>query len=170
MTLPDYQTGGKPRFRWTYIALSIAVLVLSLVLTGFFFPHLPDRLAYHFTVDGIPDRWMGRSQFILISLLPQVLLTIVAAATAGVMTWLSPRFKAVNMNLKLENIINLMGNIVALPEIVLAVFMLDVYLFNVFNVYFLPIWALGVIVMLIGGLVFAVFFFRTVRESRRATK
>lgn len=170
MKLSDKRDGEKLTFRWRYIALPVAVLAASLMLTAVLYSRLPAELAYHFTEDGLPDRWMGRTQFILVALVPQALLTLVAAVIAGVMTMLSSRLKNIKTAIKLEHIISFMGNVLSLPEMVLAFFMLDVFLFHALNVPFVPIWALGLIIMLIGGTCLAIFFFRAFRESRRATK
>lgn len=173
MTLSK-ETKKTPAFRWSYVALPAAVLAASLILTAVFYPRLPAELAYHFKSDGTPDRSMNRNQIIFVMLFPQAILTILAAGTALGMIKLSSRFQQNQIAIKpekpvlskVEGIVGLMGNILALPEIVLAFFMLDVFLYNAFQIHFLPIWALGAIVMIIGGIFLGVFFFRALRESR----
>ncbi len=172
-------------FRWSYIALPAAILTASLILTAVFYPRLPAELAYHFKSDGTPDRSLGRNQIIFVMVFPQAILTMIAAATTWVMIKLSSRFQPIQIPIKpekpvpvsstgqalskVEGIISLMGNILALPEIVLAFFMLDVFLYNAFQIHFLAIWLTGAIVMVIGGIFIGVFFFRAFRESRRTT-
>ncbi len=156
-------------FRWSYIALPAAVLAVSLLLTAVFYSRLPAELAYHFNIDGTPDRTLGRNQILLLLLLPQVMLTLVAAGTAWAMLLLSSRFQPAQMGIKPEKIIGLMGNILALPGIILAFFMLDVFLYNGFQIHFLPVWLSGVMVMVIGGVFIGVFFLRAFRQARRPT-
>jgi uncharacterized membrane protein len=172
-------------FRWSYIALPAAVLAVSLLLTAVFYSRLPAELAYHFKSDGTPDLTMGRNQIILILLLPQVMLTLVAAGTSWAMVKVASRLQNIQIApkpekpvpvsstgqalSKFEGIIGLMGNILALPEIVLALFMLDVFLYNVFQIHFLPIWLSGVIVMVVGGIFIGVFLLRAFRQTRRTT-
>lgn len=156
-------------FRWSYIAFPAAILAVSLILTAVFFPRLPAELAYHFKSDGTPERTLGRNQILAVLLFPQAILTMVAAGTAWAMTKISSRLQPVQIAIKPEKIISLMGNILALPEMVLAFFMLDIFLYNAFTIHFLPIWLTGAAVMVIGGLVIGVFFFRAFREARRTT-
>jgi uncharacterized membrane protein len=156
-------------FRWSYIALPAAILTASLILTAFFYARLPAELAYHFKNDGTPDRTLGRVPMLFVLLFPQVLLTLVAAGTAWAMAKISSRLQPVQIAIKPDNIIRLMGNILALPEMVLAFFMLDVFLYNAFQIHFLPVWLTGAAVMVIGGIVIAVFFSRAFREARRTT-
>jgi hypothetical protein len=49
-------------FRWRYIILPLAILLLSLALTGYFYRLLPGDVAYH-SPGGTPDRWMSRGAF-----------------------------------------------------------------------------------------------------------
>ena len=173
-------------FRWSYIAFPAAIFAASLILTAVFYPRLPAELAYHFKSDGTPERTLGRTQILAVLLLPQAILTVVAAGTAWAMTKLVSRIPQIQNTAKpekplsasstgqalnkVERIIRLMGNILALPGIVLAFFMLDIFLYNAFQIHFLPIWLTGVAVMVIGGIFIGVFFFRAFRAARRPTR
>ncbi len=170
MTLPNVpnKTPGVA-FRWSFIALPAAVLAASLILTAVFYPRLPADLAYHFKSDGTPDRSLGRNQILFVMLFPQVLLTLLAAASTLGMMKLSSRFQQTQIALQPEKIVSLMGNILAMPEIVLAFFMLDVFLYNAYQIHFITIWALGVAVMIIGGIFLGVFFYRAFHSIRRTT-
>jgi len=77
-------------FRWRYIALPIAVLLLSLILTAYFYHLLPNEVAYHFT-DGAPDRWLGRGAIIAGMLTPQFLFALLAGAIVRGITKLGRR-------------------------------------------------------------------------------
>ena len=48
----------------------IAILILNLVVTGSFYPQLPDQIPLHFDVNGDVDRWGGRNSIWLTALLP----------------------------------------------------------------------------------------------------
>ena len=156
-------------FRWSYIALPAAILAASLILTAVFYPRLPAEVAYRFKSDGSPDGSLGRVQILVLLLFPQAVLTMIAAVTAWTMIKLSSRLQPVQITTNTKKIISLMGNILALPEIVLAFFMLDIFLYNAFQLHFLPIWLTGTVVMVVGGIYIGVFFFRAFREARRTT-
>ena len=70
-------------FRWSYIILPLAILALSIILTAYFYHQLSAEVAYHFKLDGSPDRWLSREMITIWLLAPQLLLTLVA----GAITW-----------------------------------------------------------------------------------
>jgi len=49
------------RFPVLWVVPAIAVLVTTVVIGAVRYPHLPDRLAVHFTASGGPDRWAATS-------------------------------------------------------------------------------------------------------------
>jgi uncharacterized membrane protein len=169
MNLPTKPVVPAIKIRWSFIALPLAVLTVSIISTAVFLPRLPADVAYHFKSDGSPDRSMPLGMIIMVTLLPQILLTAVAAGTTVVMVWFSSRFEQIISGIKPVQFISLMGNIVSLPQIVLFFFSLDIFLYNTFKFHLLPGWALGAVVMIIGGVVLAVFFTRTLREVKRPT-
>ena len=158
-------------FHWSYVALPLALLLLSIILLVFFLPKLPAQLGYHFKSDGTPDLWLGRSQFILATILPQFFLTIVAVATIWGLGKLSARLlPAGQSRIKTERIAWLMGNMVTLPQIVLSFVMLEIFSYNTYQIHLMPIWVFAVIVMVIGGIILGVFFFRMMLEALRPTQ
>ena len=177
MTISGEQTNqpalSKPTlaFRWGYIALPVSILLLSIILAAIFSPKLQPEIGYHFKDDGSPDRWLGRSQLVLAMLLPQLLLTLLA----GVITWgvskLSARFRPPGQSgIKTEKTLRLMGNMVALPQIMLGFAMLDIFRYNSSQIHIMPFWVFAVLVMGIGGILLGVFFLRAIREGWRATQ
>ena len=125
-------TTVKPlAFRWRYIILPIVVLLLSVILVIFFYRQLPADVAYRFGPDGSPDAWIGRGMIILWTLLPQFLFTLLAV----VITWgtakLGTMFQQTTATeIILERIIPLMGNMIALPQMILCFAMLDIFSYN----------------------------------------
>ncbi|MBI4180566.1 MAG: DUF1648 domain-containing protein, partial [Chloroflexi bacterium] len=71
-------TGATLAFHWSYISLPLIILLLSIILTAYFYPRLSDEVAYRFKPDGSPDRWLSRSSIILWMLIPQLVLTLMA--------------------------------------------------------------------------------------------
>lgn len=159
----------SPTFHWGYIVLPLAVLLLSLVLTAIFYPRLSVDLGYHFQGDGSPDRWLNRNQIILAMLLPQLILTLVATTTTWGVTKLSARIPQQAV-IKQERIFWLMGNMMALPQLVLSFAMLDIFIYNVYRIHIMPLWIFAVVVMAAGAIVLGIFFLRAARGARRATQ
>ena len=67
-------------FHWSYIILPVAILLLSILLTAYFYRLLPTEVAYHFKLDGSPDKWLSREITITWALTPQILRTLVSGA------------------------------------------------------------------------------------------
>ena len=160
----------SPAFRLGYIVFPATILLISLVLTAIFYPRLTAELGYHFQGDGSPDRWLNRNRIILAMLVPQLILTLVATATTWGVTKLSARLQLPQQSASnREKIFWLMGNMMALPQLVLSFAMLDIFIYNAYRIHIMPLWVFAVIVMVGGGIVLGVFFFRAAKEARRAT-
>lgn len=150
-------------FRWRYIAFPLVFLSLSIVLTAYFYPRLPDDIAYHFK-DGIPDRWLNRGAATAWLLVPQFLLTgLGAAVVLGVMK-LGNRFQPATSK-RTETMLLLMGNMIALPQLVLTFAMLAVFSYNSYGIYLLPLWVFALIVMGLGGIILGAIFFLALQQA-----
>ncbi len=155
-----------PTFGWRNIAAPITILALTVILAGYFYRLLPDaEVAYHFQSDGSPDAWLSRSAVVLWSTLPQVFLTAVAAGLAFGVGKLSVYFRvAESTGVRLDDVIRLVGNMVAIPQALLFVAMLDIFSYNSYQVHVLPLWVLILIVLTVGSIILTVFFIRVVRQ------
>ncbi len=149
---PDSKTTGKTGkagslpFRWGYIILPIAVLLLSIILTAYFYRLLPAEVAYHFKLDGSPDKWLSRETITIWLLAPQLLLTLLAGGIAWGVTKLSVLFsRTETTGIKPESIVSLMGNMIALPQVILCFAMLNIFSYNSYQIY-VPMWVLIVII------------------------
>ena len=60
-----------------------------------------------------------------------------------------------------------MGNMVALPQIILSFAMLDIFSYNAYQTRIMPLWIFALIVMVLGGIVLGVFFFSVIRRVWR---
>ena len=158
-------------FRWSYVALPVAVLLFSIILVAVFFPKLSTELAYRFNGDGSPDRWLNRNQFLLVTLLPQFILTLLATAITWGVTKLSRLLQSPeSLGSNPENIIRVMGNMMALPQIILSFAMLDIFSYNSYQIHIMPLWIFALITMGAGGIVLAIFFLRAAREAWQTTQ
>jgi uncharacterized membrane protein len=154
----------QTRFRWTYVIVPVALFLISLILAASFYPLLSDEIAYHFQND-IPDRTMSRGAFIGWMVLPQVFFAILAIVVVRIVM-LTSRYLP-QRNSPLPNLLPLMGNIIALPQIVLVFAMISFFLYNAYQIRLISIWIFTLIVMVAGLIVLGVFFVRAIRQSRR---
>lgn len=149
-------------FRWKYIALPLVFLLLSIGLAIYFFPRLPGEIAYHFK-DGLPDRWLSRGVATAWLLVPQFLLTGLGAAIVMGIIRLAKHLQPTT-NKRAETMLLLIGNMIALPQIVLAFAMLAIFSYNSYGIYLMPLWAFALIVMGLGGIILGAFFFLAIRQ------
>ena len=58
-----------------------------------------------------------------------------------------------------------MGNMVALPQIILCFAMLDIFSYNSYQIHLMPVWIFALIIMVIGGIILGIFLFQAVRRA-----
>ncbi len=158
-------------FHWSYITLPLAILSLSIILTAYFYHQLSTEVAYHFKLDGSPDRWLGREMITLWLLVPQLLLTLVA----GAITWGITKLAILSRQpestwIKPERILSLMGNMIALPQIILCFAMLDIFSYNSYQMHLMPLWVFALIIMGVGGIILGIFFILAIRRAWGTTR
>ena len=154
-------------FRWRYAALPLAVLVLTIALVAYFYRLLPEEVAYRFGSDGSPEEWTGRGTIVLWALLPQLLFTLLAIATAWGVTRLSATFKQMEgFWINLDIIAVVMGNMIALPQAIIFFAMLDIFSYNSYEFRILPLWVIALIIMALAAVILSIFFIRAMRQVR----
>jgi uncharacterized membrane protein len=164
-------TGTSFAFRWGYIIMPVVILVLSIILTAFFYPRLPVEVAYHFQPDGSPDRWLSRSAIILWTLLPQLFVILLGGGVTWGIAKLSRQYiKPGSAGIRPERIILFMGNMIALPQIILGFAMLDIFSYNSYQIHLLPLWVFALIVMVAGGIILGIFSLQSIRQVWRVNK
>ncbi len=158
-------------FHWSYILLPVLILVISIILTAYFYRLLPVEVGYHFEPDGSPDRWLSRGVFILWMLVPQLFLTLLAGAITWGVTKLTVRFQQPDSTwIKPERILLPMGNMIALTQIILCFAMLDIFSYNSYQIHILPLWVFAAIIMTLGGIILGIFFIQAMRQIWGATR
>ncbi len=156
-------------FQWKYILLPVAILLISIILALIFYPQLTDEVTYRFNPDGSAKSWLSREMIALFMLVPQFLLALTASAITWGVTKLSlPSGQA--ERIKPGKILLLMGNMIALPQIVLAFVMLDIFSYNIYDGHLMPIWLFALIIMLIGGIILTIFFIRAIKPSSNISR
>lgn len=158
------QVENKIRFRWTYIALPAVLFLLSLIMAACFYPFLPDEIAYHFQNDS-PDKWLSRGAFIGWMVVPQVFFALFSIIVVRIVM-LTSRYLP-QQSSPLPSLLPIMGNMVALPQIVLVFAMLDFFLYNAYQIKLFPLWIFTLIVLVLGAIILVILFIRTLRRYRR---
>ena len=158
-------------FHWKYIMLPLTTLLLTLILTAYFYRLLPAEIAYIFKLDGSPARWLSREMVTGWMLAPQFLLTMVATGITLAMTRLSAFFQTPqNAAIKPAGILLLIGNMVALPQIILLFAMLDTFSYNSYRVHLMPLWVFALIIMGLGAIALGIIFIQAMRRAGQTGK
>ena len=155
-------------FRWSYIILPLIVFLVSIILTAYFYHRLPAEVAYSFNLDGLPDKWLSRGSIVLWLMLPQLFLTLAAAG----ITWGITRLNILpgqtgDTRIKPGTILSLMGNLIALPQIILCFALADIFSYNAYQMHIMPLWVFALIVMGLGAVILGMFFILAIRRASR---
>jgi uncharacterized membrane protein len=161
---PDGKRGRL--FRWTYFALPLGLLLLSVILAVSFFNLLPPEVAYHFNGD-LPDKWISRGAILIWLIVPQFFLVFIGVALSGIGSVVSRRYELTDISL-IRRILIVMGNMVALPQIILIFAMLDIFLYNAYEIRLIPLWVIIIAALFIGTIILGIFFLQTLRHSHRS--
>jgi len=155
-------------FQWKYVVLPVAVLVISLILLIIFYSRIPGEVAYHFT-DGAPDKWLNREALIAWAIIPQFFLTFLALGIVWITLRISAQFRQ-PANRWIGSLLTLMGNMIALPQIVLSFAMLDIFSYNAYGKHLMPLWLFALIVMVLGGVILGFLFTIATRRVLSTTR
>jgi len=147
-----------------HIALPLAFLIISIILAAVFFGQLPPELSYQFQ-ESSPAQVMGRTAVLAWTIVPQVIFTLLAFAIVR-LALLTTRYLQAEGTL-MPKVLLFMGNMLALPQIILAFAMLDIFLYNAYQIKLIPLWLFALIILVLGGVVLGIFFIKSVREARR---
>ncbi len=155
-------------FRWSYVALPLALLLLTVILAACFYPFLSSEVAYHFN-DDAPDRWIARGSLILWMIVAQLIFAVIAIIVVRLVSLASRHFPTESS--PLQDILPIMGNMLALPQLVIIFTMVSFFIYNTSQIKLISIWIFALIVLVIGGAALVLLFMRAMgRTHRRQAK
>jgi uncharacterized membrane protein len=152
------------RFRWFYVALPVALFLVTIILAACFYPFLSPEVAYHFDGDT-PDKFLSRGGFIAWMIIPQFVFTVIAIAVVRLVMLTSRNFPAGTS--PLQDILPIMGNMMALPQLVIIFAMVSFFIYNAYQIKLISLWIFILIILVIGGIILALLFMRAIRRARR---
>ena len=159
--------GGLP-FRWSYVILPVAFLLLAILLSAYFYYQLPTEVATHFKLDGTPDRWLSREMTMVWVLAPQFFLVLMAGAITWGTTKMGSLFKMTEgTGVKPERILLFMGNVIALPQLILCFAMLDIFSYNAYQRHIMPMWLFLLIILGLATIALGVLLVITILKAKR---
>ncbi len=147
-----------------YIIIPVSFLILTIIVAAIFYARLPSEIAYHFT-DGVPDRTMPPVAFLAWMIVPQVFFNLIAISITRLMMT-AAKYAPPGQTPLLE-LLPIMGNMIALPQIVMFVAMVQLLLYNAYNTGLVPLWIFAVAILILGGVILGIMFMRIIRRYRR---
>ncbi len=105
---------------------------------------------------------MSRGAIIAWMITPQFFFALLAGTIVWGTIKLSAQFRQ-TVSTGVEKILSLMGNMIALPQIILGFAMLDIFSYNSYQIHLMPLWIFALIVMGLGGIILGIFFILAIR-------
>jgi hypothetical protein len=164
---PD-ETVSKPyrnSFRLQYVLLPALLLLLAIVMAIVFYNRLPAEVAYHFTGDT-PDGWISRGAAVMWLLIPQFVLALTGLGLSGMGIFITRKGGPEDSG-SFSKILTVMGNMVAIPQLVLFFILLDIFLYNAYDTPLIPLWIIVVAVTFIGSIILGIYFLQIIRQARQ---
>lgn len=144
-------------FNWRYISLPLLILAASLVLTAIFYGQLPEEVAYRFTLDGDPDAYTSAGAAVALMLGIQVLFMFLAWLIIRTVIRMGFFNQQIDDTLvKPEKMLSVMGNMMAIPNLIMAFALLDIFSYNAYEVHYMPLWLFAVIALVVGSVVLGI--------------
>ena len=159
-------TAVKPSlFPLKAVMLPLVILLLVVVMVLWFYGKLPQEVASRFATDGTPSAWTTRGTLMMWALLPQLMLTLLAVMVAWGVTRIGALgHSAEEAGIKLDNLLLVMGNMIAIPQLILGFAMLNTFGYNAYQVRIVPLWAVVLIIAIAGAVMLGAFFITTMRK------
>jgi hypothetical protein len=152
------ETPQKIPIQWTHIILPMAALLVSLIIAAIFYGRLPEDIAYRFS-GGVVGGQVNRDFFMGWMLALQLVFTIFSAAIALLVTGAFRRMRLKESQVS-RTMFSLMGNMLALPMIMIFYAMLGIFIYNIYGSTLPALWGFALVVLVIGGIIMAGLFAR----------
>lgn len=150
-------------FRWSYIMLPVALFLLSAILAAVFYNQLPAEVYYRLSGNMAESDGVSRNAIVAWMLVPQFFLAFIGVAISVIGSIISRKYELSDSN-HIKRLLMAMGNMVALPQLILIFAMLDIFLYNAYEIRLIPLWIVIVIVLLLGTIVLGIFFYKTLKQ------
>jgi uncharacterized membrane protein len=163
---PEMPAVNPLPFPWKAVIFPLIILLLSVVMVVFFYNKIPQEAGSRFTSDGIPTDWTTRSTLVMWAILPQFLLTLLALMVCwGVTRIGSLARSAEEAGIKLDSLLLAMGNMIALPQLILGFAMLNTFGYNAYQTRLVPLWAVVLVIIIAGTVILGAFFITIIRKA-----
>jgi hypothetical protein len=166
---PSEKSVSKTGVRWSYFILPAVILLLSVIITIYFYGKLPDAVVW--LLNSVDSPTISRFQIVLWSIVPQLLLTLLAMVITYGTTKISDLFnQAAESGIKLGTVLMVMSNMVVIPQLILIIAMLRIFSYNSFQTHIGFVWWVSLAIIIVGIVLLSIFFVRALRKMGNQTK
>ena len=163
------KSAKKTGIRWSYFILPAAILLVSVIITIYFYGKLPDAVVWR--LNSINSPTISRFQITLWAIVPQLLLTLLAIViTCGAAKISDLSSQAPSDGIKLNTVLMVMSNMVVIPQLVISIAMLNIFSYNSFQTHINFIWWVSLAIILAGVVVLSIFFISLIRKLGSQSK
>jgi uncharacterized membrane protein len=144
-------------FRLSYIALPLIFFAITLLLLAIYYNQLGENIAFRFDIDGQPSSYLDKGTLSLWLLAIQFSLTVFAYFIVRLI--IRSQFLNVsreNVWINTDRLILIIGNMVALPQLVFTYAAFDAFYFNTTQAHLLSLWLFTVIVVMMSAITFSI--------------
>ena len=166
---PAQKSDTKIRLRWSYFVLPLAILLVSVIITVYFYGKLPAQVVWQLNSATSPT--VSRGQIALWAIIPQVLLALLAYLIALGASRIGDLFKEASASgIQLDSILMVMSNVVVIPQLILTFAILRIFSYNSFQTDINFVWWVSLAVILLGIILLSVFFIRALMKMAGRTQ
>ncbi len=156
------QTSHTPdplKFRLSFVALPLAVILLVVALSAIFYAQLPDEVYYRFDTSGEPSgNPISKTSLMMLMVGIQLALFAMAyIATRSVGRVQLFRDNVDNFWFNPTRLLTLMGNMPVIIQLILAYVLVDAIVYARQADHLMPLWLFAVITLVAGGIVMLVY-------------
>lgn len=152
---------------WQSSLAPLVLLLLSAISSGMLYPSLPQDVVYRFSASGLPEDEMSKAGAIGLMLGIQLLLFALAAGVG----WIISRILHDTVSTPALKIVPaFMGNIVAVPQLVIVFLMANMFIFNIYGQAPMPPWIIVSVALGIGTITLVWFVIVMVKNTRNFAK
>jgi heme/copper-type cytochrome/quinol oxidase subunit 2 len=169
-TKPAEKTAAKTGVRWSYFILPVIILLISVVITFYFYGQLPDTVTLRPDSDSSAN--VSRLTAALWAIVPQLLMALIAMVITWGASKISNLFSQTSGTgvKQLESILMVMSNMVVIPQMILLIAMLNIFSYNSFQTHISFVWWVSLIIILAGIVFLSIFFMRALQKMGNQAK
>ena len=156
-------------FRLRYVVLPGTIALVTVIVLVALYPSMPSEVAFRFSSSGEPKGLMGRELFVGLMAGIQLIITGLSAAVAfGIIGMARRILKDSPAHVDPGQIIWLMVNMLALPQVIIAFVALDAAYYASTSGHLMTPWLFSILAIGVGTIAIIILFALSFNKTRKA--